>query len=956
MTAPHVDDTTPSGARSGRSVHGRGRKTHASQTARNRRRPRRAQAARAGARIAVRQVRRYPGGSALVVLLIALPIMALTFGLALFESHQPGPDQVADYSLGHFDARITAVAPPGTAIEQGSTDDSQYAALDEYSPTANSAARPELPAGTDVVEIGPTMSVPVKTRGGISSLRLITGEVWDSRFAGAFDVVEGRAPHTAEEVAVAAATLTRLDAAIGDQIRLTDETLSPVVITGVIASLQLRPDEQVIFVPTESPLIEAGDSTKTTPVASLYSNTVPTRWYVDGWTPKPSDLAALNASGYTLFARSLLDHAPTHLAFDQRDATRTRTYLMGAAGGALVCVLVGLMAGAAIAVSTRRQQRTLAMIAGVGASRADVFGIVVGQAVVLGAVSAAVGIGTGAGLAAIVLPLTAGEGNDLTWRYWGFSLPLTPIAIIAALAVVVAITAALVPARAATRGDTIAALRGARRPPHLSARLPIWGLLVAGLGVGAAASAVTLLAMRRGRDLIPSNLLLAFGLIMLAVLTGLIGLALCGHWLFLTLARLTSRTGVATRLALRDASATPSRTVPAFLAIAAAILVGTVALSVTALGAAASDRTYTWTAPAGSLYFETATGWGTPESRADSARILQELAADVPHTAIATIAHTAIVQYDWDGSGGPVDPAQLVGGTGWYDAECDAAGCTDGWAMTTSPPAVISADDLPTAVGVVLTSDQRAAYQQGAAIVRSEAQTQDGHTRVFAVSAAAIYEREPGVIPTDLAASARVPAIVLPNAQTTESLIIAPATAAQLGLDVEVTAAVVVPRATWTDTMTDRLAEDIAGSLGPDQVIEMSRVRGPEPTAPWMAIFSLIAGVVVLGAAAVTLGLARFERRVDDATLAAVGGRTAIRRRINATQALFVVGIGCVSGAALGIIPAIALVMSESAFLLRDIPLLWIGALVVGLPLLMAAAAWLVPPRRADLTRRNAVT
>ncbi|WP_433676682.1 FtsX-like permease family protein [Microbacterium gorillae] len=901
-------------------------------------------------------MRRDPGGSALVVLLIALPIMALTFGLALFESHQASPDQIADYSLGHFDARITAVAPPGTAIEQSSTDDSQYATLDEYSPTADAAARPELPAGLDVVEIGPAMSVPVKTAGGSSSLRLITGEAWDSRFAGAFDVVEGRAPRTAQEVAVTAATLTRLDAGIGDQIRPIDEALSPVVITGVIASLQLRPEDQVIFVPTASPLIEAGDTTEATPVASAYSDPVPIRWYVDDWTPTPSDLAALNASGYTLLARSLLDHAPKLPDFDQRDATRTQTYLMGAGGGALVCVLVGLMAGAAIAVSTRRQQRTLAMIAGVGASRADVFGIVVGQAVVLGVVAAAVGIGTGAGLAAIVLPLTAGEGNDLTWRYWGFALPPTPIAIIAALAVIVAVAAALVPARAATRGDTIAALRGARRPPHLSARLPIWGLLVAVLGIGAAASAVTLLAMRRGRDLIPSNLLLAFGLVMLAVLTGLIGLALCGHWLFLTLARLTSRTGVATRLAMRDASASPSRTVPAFLAIAAAILVGTVALSVTALGAAAADRAYGWTAPAGSLYIQTVTDRGTPESRADSARILQELAADVPHTAIAMIAHTATVQYDWEGSGGPIDPTQLVGGTGWYDPECDAAGCTDGWAMTTSPPAVISTDDLPTAVGVVLTADQRTAYEQGAAIVRSEAQTQDGHTRVFAVSAAAIYERDPGITPTDLAASTRVPAIVLPHAPTTESLIIAPATAARLGLGVEVTAAVVVPRATWTDAMTDRLTEDIAGSLGAEQAIGVYRVRGPEPGAPWMAIFSLIAGVVVLGAAAVTLGLARFERRGDDATLVAVGGRTVIRRRINAVQALFVVGVGCASGAALGIIPAIALVMSESAFLLRDIPLLWIGMLVIGLPILMAAAAWLVPPRRVELTHRSAVT
>ena len=41
---------------------------------------------------------------------------------------------------------------------------------------------------------------------------------------------------------------------------------------------------------------------------------------------------------------------------------------------------------------------------------------------------------------------------------------------------------------------------------------------------------------------------------------------------------------------------------------------------------------------------------------------------------------------------------------------------------------------------------------------------------------------------------------------------------------------------------------------------------------------------------------------------------------------------------------------------LIDIPWPWIAGVVVALPLAIAATAWLVPPRSADLTHRTAIT
>lgn len=116
----------------------------------------------------------------------------------------------------------------------------------------------------------------------------------------------------------------------------------------------------------------------------------------------------------------------------------------------------------------------------------------------------------------------------------------------------------------------------------------------------------------------------------------------------------------------------------------------------------------------------------------------------------------------------------------------------------------------------------------------------------------------------------------------------------------------------------------------------------------------------MLGAGGVALGLARIERRPDDATLSAVGATTGLRRRIAAWQALIIVGVGSVTGTVAGIIPMTGVVLQSQgepqyALRLADAPWLWLGLLAVGLPVAIAAVSWLLPPRRADLTRRTVI-
>jgi predicted lysophospholipase L1 biosynthesis ABC-type transport system permease subunit len=132
--------------------------------------------------------------------------------------------------------------------------------------------------------------------------------------------------------------------------------------------------------------------------------------------------------------------------------------------------------------------------------------------------------------------------------------------------------------------------------------------------------------------------------------------------------------------------------------------------------------------------------------------------------------------------------------------------------------------------------------------------------------------------------------------------------------------------------------------------------RGPASIDPVLWLISGVAMVLVIGAGTVCLGLARYERRAEDATLAAVGAGRGLRRRVEAWQAVIVVGLGTVIGSVAGLIPTWGISQMSGDYLdVADTPWLWLALLGIGLPLVMAAASWLIPPRSPDLTRRTAI-
>ncbi|MGB4777887.1 MAG: ABC transporter permease, partial [Microbacterium sp.] len=283
--------------------------------------------------------------------------------------------------------------------------------------------------------------------------------------------------------------------------------------------------------------------------------------------------------------------------------------------------------------------------------------------------------------------------------------------------------------------------------------------------------------------------------------------------------------------------------------------------------------------------------------------------------------------------------------------------------------AVISADDLETVTGIRLGAAQRAAYRDGAALVTDEGLVTGGRVEVAAWTVRQLLE---GRMPNNITApppgapspaepqwSKSLDAFVVDAPHQSARVAIAPQTAAELGIDT--VPAMVFGAFAEPPTTAQRDELMAAGDgIGDDYAASIWVEQGPPTEAAWLFPLLVAVSVLVLGTSAVALGLARFERRPDDATLSAVGGTAALRRRIGFWQGLVIAGFGTFAGAVAGILPPIGFwLQSQTAWNgpleLRDVPWLLLAALAVALPLGIAVVNWLVPPRRPDLTRRTAI-
>jgi predicted lysophospholipase L1 biosynthesis ABC-type transport system permease subunit len=130
--------------------------------------------------------------------------------------------------------------------------------------------------------------------------------------------------------------------------------------------------------------------------------------------------------------------------------------------------------------------------------------------------------------------------------------------------------------------------------------------------------------------------------------------------------------------------------------------------------------------------------------------------------------------------------------------------------------------------------------------------------------------------------------------------------------------------------------------------------RGPQPFAAiWVWGLVGLSALIAMAAAAVAIGLARFDGQQDDATLSSLGAGRRLRRDFAFWQALVITGAGAVLGAGTGLIPALAL--SANADMPFAPPWLQIALTAVALPLVITAGNWLFTRSRRVSARRVSI-
>ena len=921
---------------------------------------------RVAVRLARRQVRRTWASSLLILALIALPIAGMA-GAAVFADSMMGTaEERADVELGQMTAWVQPAGVPGAGLWQAPSEPfwSGYPAEGDGSRPVPEGEIPTdpisaLPGGTETVRIS-SGEVRIDTVAGVTLADAWGGEVWDPRLAGRFDVLEGRAPRGDREVMVSPATLTRAGATIGGTITVEDVDYT---VTGTIDFAEL---------PDAEPALAFADGAR-------FDNT---KWYLPDLALSWDDVQQLNDRGIVAYSREVvLDPPPFEIdgypvESPAARALLTRLALVGAlaAGGVAAGYMVIMLAGAAFAVSARRQQRALAIAASVGAGSGDLRRVVLLQGTVLGAVAGVVGVGVGIGSAALVQRLI---DNGSATMFWGFHVPWEVLAGILLFAAIVGTLSALAPARTVARSDALTALRGARRPQKVTASRPLWGslMIIVGVGVtvvsGLGAAAVT------ASDGIPWDSPLRWlpivGIIGGPILAQL-GIVLSGRWLLWLCSLLLSRLGIAARIASRDAVANGARTVPAFAAIGATVFAGVFAVGMVGMVTEQNARGWNYYAPIGTA---TGTIYAANEEPLTSEQAREAAAATAEMYEQVGVTSTAVVsrqQRFWveNESDLPDDLERAVAVTperNLLDPEV-----VDGYSITelNDPQnniSVIAAGDLETVTGVRLDAAQRAAYDAGAALVVDDGLITDGTITVgawterdwqFGNAPSNVFTPWKGQEISEPLWTKTVDAVVVDAPNQPVVVAIAPRTASELGIATVPLMVFGGFSAGATTEQQDRLQALSEGLRGDAFGVSVWIETGPMQAYVWLVPLLGAMAVLVIGSSSVALGLARFERRPDDATLSAVGGTAGLRRRIGFWQGIVIVGFGTIAGAVAGVLPPIGFLLQSQAdtgreLHLADIPWALLAALVLVLPVAIAAINWLVPPRQPDLTRRTAI-
>lgn len=916
--------------------------------------------ARVALRIARRTSLRSLGRSALIASMVALPVAGLAAAGLVVMSTTPTSSESMEIALGHTQARVQMVSTPDRSLIQSPTDpyswdvdrDSDGNLLHSTADGVIVQPATFLPAGTRILPILDGLSLTAKTKDGIAAFPATEGPVWDPSLAGHYDVVGGRAPRTADEVMATRTTLARLGVTLGGTVPLLVPTERTVTIVGLIDD-QTQPDSRQAFF-TESGLLSGESGSDRLQQIMFYLPDASLNW---------SQVQEANAQGATVLSRAIVENPPAPGTYKvEAQSNSFSGYLsLAAAIGGFAFFEVALLAGAAFMVGARQQQRALATVASVGANRSALFSIVTSNGLVLGLTGGLAGIGLGIAGGSLFMRLTD-DGNAT--RYWGYHLSWPVMAAILGFAVLVGWISAIVPAVNASRVDVVPALRGSRKPAPAGRRKPTVGLILVISGIalsligGSGLIALTADTSFRQDDLLVG---VVVALMIAGPLLAQLGLVLCSALLLRGAARLLGRLGIGARLASRDAARNTGRSVPALAATMTTVFTAVFAMTMIASTEATNVRFYNYSTMPGQVSVDL--GYWDQSKNAtvtydkpadyvsvlqttldvDTVRVLQSV-PDPIYSQSTTTGDEIVPVLDIpvqnrcpavpDGTPTPIDDwrcRDFSGGSGriWIGGAEDLA---------------LVLDRQPSAEAVH-------ALGGGGAVSLYPQFVRDHKVNVaWAPIKRAVANDLSKLDPSRTESLSAV--VDQPKHAIRFGVFISPETAEKLGVPHQSSLVLASLKTNPSDGGLDSTRQQLSALIGSPDGAYVQLEKGPQPKSGLFAWVLLgLSALVAIASSAVAIGLARFDGRQDDATLASIGSSPLVRRNFAFWQGLVLAGLGAFLGAAVGLLPAIAFNLPGAGSTFAA-PWLQIGITVMGLPLLIAGGSWLLATRSKVQARR----
>ncbi|WP_371603377.1 FtsX-like permease family protein [Streptomyces sp. NBC_01220] len=938
---------------------------------------------RAALRIARRDAMRAKGRSALVVAMIALPVLGVTAADVTYRSVDSTEAEQLTAQMGSADALFS---DPGMGPLQQMPDGNQYDMVGDTPPEGDVPPvdmRTAFPKGARAITI---RSVPasVTTAYGLADTDIVEFPTSDPMARGKVDLVEGEFPRGTGEMAATKPFLESSGLHIGSRttVKSAGRTYT---ITGVVEeptdlkSQKLYADPGAVIAPWQT----AADRDKKV----LPPNTGSTEWLVNGsgeagirW----GDVLAANKAGALVMSRQVvLDPPPDSEVPMARSDTSYYSNDSGEVSAAVVTVVtmalleIVLLAGPAFAVGARRSRRQLGLLGTCGGDRRHVRAVVLSGGLVLGAVGAVTGVAAGLLLTVVFRPLIEDWAGQ---RFGSLLLKPTELLVIAALGLVTGLLAAFAPAIVAARQSVLESLTGRRGVRRSSRVLPTVGACVLALGVAVAAYGGT---SGNSTWVAGGSVVAELGLLAcIPVIVGLLG-------------RLGRRLPISPRMALRDAARNRGRTAPAVAAVMAAVA-GSVAIATyMSSSLAESDQDYTPMLARGTMVLSSTDAKTAERLPLARASVEQNIAVTGGHADFSRVwaGSDCNVYYEDENSCGSMELVKPTGkghtcplntkGAKELAARLSAEehrqmmrspACMDEYISSGSFSSeanniVVAGPDLLRTYVKLDDPAAAAALAAGTPVLLNQAYAKDGEVTLKAVHTYNAKDEKNRKLHPGAALKStdrlKVYVAAAEYAATPGIRMIMPErTAERLGLHTQPSGSVYAVPHPPSDADEQRVSAAIDQAGGG---LWLQTERGPGDREDIiLLILTLFAGVVTLGAAAITTGLAKADAEADLTTLSAVGAPPRVRRTLSGFQCVVVALTGVLLGTAAGLVPAVALRMvdlrnameamreepMESAFTPIVLPWATIGLLAVVVPLLAGVLAAGLTRSRLTLARR----